>query len=813
MLRKIITSFLFLLTLLNAQAQYNIDGQVVDAETKKGLAFANITFNDSPSRGVISDINGDFTFQSEKPVNSIQVSYLGYETLDHKVKETTNITLKLKPAIESLDEVILTNGENPALRIMRKVIANKEENDPMNKGGFTYTSYSKSIISREGRKKAADSIRTTLLKQIEEGNLDPKNDTLSNYEKTLIREGDFNIMLLESVTERKFLPPDLSEERVIATRVSGFKSPYFAMLATEIQPFGFYEDNIDLLDLHFLNPVAKGSLKRYDYILEDQIIRQKDTLFNISFQPKKEANIDGLKGFMYINSDGYAIQNIVAEPYDELITQLKVQQKYTQIKDSIWFPQQLNFTFTLNQGIFIDGKTYLKEVSFDNNLKPSDFSEVELKFEENAPDKNEDFWKKYRKDSLTQIDRNTYRVVDSIGEKLKLDKVVNVATSLSDGYIPWGKFNIPFNRFFGYNRFEGFRLGGGLQTNEKLLKKITFGGYAAYGFEDHDWKFGGKVRYNIDRSEDMFLQFNYNNDLREIGRSSINQDNFSGKGDLRKFIASNMDRIERYQLTFGRRDVKYLTWEIALRNEFNRPQYDYNFNQGTGSIINYKNTSAIINLRYAHRERIMESPDRRVSLGTDYPIFNVRYVKGFDNLLNGSFDYQKIEASVHQSFFNKNVGKTRYHLQAGYIDSDVPLGLLFTGEGSNDDDIPVVMYDTFQTMLPYEFLSDRYAHLFLTHDLGSLLFKTKDFNPGLIIHQNIGWGDLQNTASHTWSFDTQEDIFLESGLEITKLLKFNYLDAFYVNFGIGGFYRYGNYSFDKQSENFVYKFNVTFSLN
>ena len=266
--------------------------------------------------------------------------------------------------MESLDEVILTNAENPALRIIRKVIANKEQNDPMKKGGFTYTSYSKSIVDVEGRKESTDSLRTEYLKQIEKGELDLDSDSLSINRKFLIKKGFFNIFLLESVTKRKFLPPDLTEEKVIATRASGFKSPYFAMLATEIQPFGFYEDNIDLLDLHFLNPVAKGSLKRYNYVLEDQIIRQKDTLFNISFQPKKDANIDGLKGFMYINSDGYAIQNIVAEPYDELITQLKVQQKYTQVEDSIWFPQQLNFTFTLNQGIFIDGKTYLKDISF-----------------------------------------------------------------------------------------------------------------------------------------------------------------------------------------------------------------------------------------------------------------------------------------------------------------------------------------------------------------------------------------------------------------------------------------------------------------
>ncbi len=797
----------------NIYGQYQINGKVIDAETNENLAFANITFNNNRNRGVIRDIDGKFSFESNKPIKSVRISYLGYETLIIKPDTKKNLTIALKPALENLDEVVISNAENPALRIIRLVMANKSSNNPLKKGGFSYTSYNKSIVDKEGRQEEADSLRQAFLNQIEKGELDIENDTLGGYEKTLIREGSFNIMLFESVTQRKFLPPDLSEEKVIATRVSGFKNPYFAVLATELQPFGFYEDNIDLLDLHFLNPIAKGSLKRYDYTLEEKIQRGQDTIFNISFQPKTDANIDGLKGFMYINSDGYAIQNIVAEPFDKLITHLKIQQKYERVNDNNWFPEQLNFEFTTQQGIFINGKTYLKNIKFLDSLSPKDFSEVQLKYEKEAPNRDEDFWNQYRIDSLTQIDKNTYKVVDSIGERLKLDKVLDVATTMSDGFIPWGKFNIPFNRFFGYNRHEGFRLGAGLETNDKLIENFTFGGYTAYGFRDEEWKFGGNARYTINKSEDMFLQFNYNNDVREIGRSTINNQNFSGKGDLRRFIASRMDMVERFQLKFGRRDFKYLTWRVGLKTEWIRPQYDYVFVNGLNNITNYRNTEAILNLRYAHRERIVETPMKRINLGTTYPIFNLRYSKGFDSFLDGRFDYQKIEASLSQSFFTRNFGQTRYHIQAGYIDSDLPLGLMFTGEGSNDDDIPIVMPDTFQTMLPYEFLSDQYVHLFLTHDLGSLLFKTKDFNPGLILHHNMGWGDLEQTQSHLWNFNTKDQIFIESGLEVTKVIKLNYLDAFYVGLGAGGFYRYGYYSFDKSSDNFVFKLNVTFTLN
>jgi hypothetical protein len=806
-----------LLLLLFSQllhSQYKVGGVIIDANTKETLAFANITINGNSTKGTISDIDGKFSYQDNTPISTIEVSYLGYKNYKIDVGDTNQMIIPLQSRSDNLDEVVVTTGENPALRIIRLVIANRDKNNPLKKGGFQYTSYNKSIVDQEDRFKKGDSLRAVYLQQIEKGELNLDSDSISSFDKTLIKEGNFNVMLLESVTERKFLPPDLSEEKVIGTRVSGFKNPYFAMLATELQPFGFYEDNIDLLDLHFLNPIANGSMKRYDYFLEEEIIRDQDTIFNISYQPKKTANIDGLKGFMYINSNGYAIQNIIAQPFDKMMIQLKIQQKYQLLKEENWFPEQLNFELVLNEGVFINGKTYLRDIKFLPDLKRRFFSEVQLKYEKDAPKKPKSFWQKYRVDSLTPVEKTTYKVVDSLGKELNLDKVLDIANKLGDGYIPWGKFNIPFDKFFNFNRYEGFRLGAGLYTNEKLFEKVSFGGYAAYGFRDKDWKYGGEIRYDINRSKDMYLKFNYQNDVREIGTAAMSRNSgFSLNGDLRSFIASNMDFVESFQMEFGRRDFKYLKWNASVRQEQIDPKYNYFLIQNQSLITGYQNTEAVINLRYALRERIVETPLKRVSLGTDYPVSNVRYARGFDSFLNGDFNYNKLEASVHQSIFTRNLGKTRYRLQAGIIDGDLPLGLLFTGEGSNYRDIPVVMYDTFQTMLPYEFLSDRYVHLFLTHDIGSLLFKTETFSPGLILHHNMGWGDLSHPFSHAWNYQTKENIFMESGIEFTKLIKINYLDTLYFNFGIGGFFRHGDYSFEKTSDNFVFKINTTFSFN
>jgi hypothetical protein len=76
------------------------------------------------------------------------------------------------------------------------------------------------------------------------------------------------VFLMENVTNRKFLAPDVSEEVVIASRVSGLKNPSFASLATDLQPFTFYQDNIKLANIYYLNPISKGSLNKYKFRLD-----------------------------------------------------------------------------------------------------------------------------------------------------------------------------------------------------------------------------------------------------------------------------------------------------------------------------------------------------------------------------------------------------------------------------------------------------------------------------------------------------------------------------------------------------------------
>jgi hypothetical protein len=91
---------------------------------------------------------------------------------------------------------------------------------------------------------------------------------------------------MESVTKRKFIRPDNSEEIILGTKVSGFKDASFAPLATDVQPFSFYEDIIPILDIDYLNPIANGSLSKYEFYIRDTLLVGRDTTFILSYKPQ-----------------------------------------------------------------------------------------------------------------------------------------------------------------------------------------------------------------------------------------------------------------------------------------------------------------------------------------------------------------------------------------------------------------------------------------------------------------------------------------------------------------------------------------------
>ncbi|MFO8129994.1 MAG: DUF5686 family protein [Bacteroidales bacterium] len=804
----IILMFLFLfLNDLFAQ-DYRVSGKVVDKSNHHPLAFVNIRINEG-NYGGTTDIDGNFDIRTRFPVHSLDLSYVGYHPEKYAVSEDVekNIIVALERKEIVLDEVLIYPEENPAHRIIHKVVANRDANDPEKMESFSYTSYDKMIFTV---------------------NLDSLNrqDTalLSASEKELVDFfGEKDIFIMETVSERTFLAPDRDHEKVIATKVSGFRDPVFVFLISQIQSTSFYDELIRIADKNFVNPISKGSTRKYFFQIEDTTYSSaSDSIFIISFRPRINTNFDGLKGVLMISSNGWAIKNVRAEPADERGTvRIRIQQMYEHIDGRRWFPVQLNTdvifgniaanTDSASYNLLGIGKSYLRDIELDPEIIRRKLGPVGVDVEPRATERKEEFWGKYRVDSLNARERKTYAFVDSIGREIQFDRMAKTFETVLRGSIPWKILDFHLYRLMRYNPYEGFYLGLGASTNEKLSRFISIGGFWGYGFKDQRAKFGGNLDFNIYRRNEVKLGFQYYNDVKERGgvRFFDDQPRLLRPDYFRNFLVRQKNHTESYNASLTFRALKHFTWYAGFgisRKEAFQDYYYGNSSDGTSLLMNtFHFTNLTLGTRFAFREKILRTPRAILSLGSDYPVLHLQYTRGFNNVMDGEFAYNRVDVKIEKTFYTKYLGETSLMLKGGYVDGDLPQCNLYNGNGSFRT-FTVFAPQSFATMRMNEFLSNRYVALYFTHDFGNLLTGGEKFNPKFMISANAAFGDLNNTEKHfNTGIKTLEHGYYESGLLINNLLNLRIYEI-----GIGYFYRFGPYSYRKSFENMAFKISVVF---
>ncbi|HET6245454.1 MAG: carboxypeptidase-like regulatory domain-containing protein [Bacteroidetes bacterium] len=783
-----------------AQKQ-TITGIVIDADTKQPLAFVNVV-DELTLQGTVSDIDGKFSVPISKDTRQIKFSYIGYTQVDLSLTDTVlnlrQLVIKLHKKDFFLKEFTLVAGENPSYRIIREAIKNAPGNNPEKAGSFSYTSYNKMIFTPGAESKKKPNIDDSL------------NIRLNDFTKKQ------HLFMMESVSERNFLD-GMNNEKIVASRVSGLQNPSFTLLATQMQSFSFYGDYIAISEKKYLNPISSGSIGRYEYVLEDTLYTLNDTVFIISFFPKPDKNFDALKGLVYINTNLYAIQNVIAEPaFDEPSFHIKIQQKYEFIEGKQWFPVQLNTDIVYkilnvnNQNISGIGRSYIEDIKINPELKKKQFNRIELEVAADAGKKEEVFWNKYRKDSLTEKEITTYHVIDSIGKAENLDLKLKALETVMTGKIPAGYIDFDLNRFLLFNDYEGFRAGAGIHSNEKISKIFSLGGYLAYGFKDKALKYGADVSLKLNDKLEAKLKFFYINDVQESAGINFVLDRKPNLSEIyRPYLISRMDSLQQSGVTLEFRAAEFLTSSITgSHTRFNSTlgyRYASNNSDATMIVNSFNLTEITAGFRFAYGEIFIKTPIYTYSLGTNFPVVWIQLKKGFDNVLNGNFDFYRVDLKVEKSFEIKHLGKTSLQLISGHIEGYLPYTALYAGRGSFKNYHFSVM-NTFETMQMNEFLSNTYASVFFNHSFGSLLFSKGKFKPELILVCAAGWGNLNNPANHfNIEYKTMEKGYYESGLRINNLIKSDF-----IGLGVGMFYKFGPYSQLEYKNNLAIK--ATFSI-
>lgn len=828
----------------SAQQVYTVSGKVIDAETKEPLAFVNIIQPGTRS-GISTDIDGKFTLQTGRPVETLELTYVGYYPLDFTLTDNkrNNLVISLQRKTYDLNEVIILPTINPAHRIIDSVLANRYQNDPEKLKTFSYTSYEKTIFtakldtvvqvtkdSAEGWQRdtiALDPYDTAEF-QPDTSNFAITDTTISDSSMIKLKEffSKQDIAIMETVVERKFMAPDKNYENVKANRISGFQDPIFVFLVSQVQSTSFYREFFQILDKSYINPISNGSENKYIFILEDTLYTERqDTVFIISYRPRPNTNFDGLEGVLYINSNKWAIQNAIARPARLEGLSIKIQQKYEYINDEQWFPIQLNTDVTMSgmeirsgnaRARFVGiGKSYIRDIVINPEMVRRQFATLGVDVDPASNEKPETFWNAYRIDTLSGRDQRTYAYLDSIGKEANFDKIANSFETLMNGRIPYKFIDIDLDRIIKYNPYQGLYLGLGIHTNDKLSRVFKVGGYWGYGFGDKSAKYGSDVSVVLDRRHEVTWGAQYYYDLQEFAgvRFFDDNDNFLTGENMRNFLIQKMNPTQNLSTTLGfrlLRDFKFgLGFKIVTKEATDGYQYLMAPSQEGTAVTQelFKFTEVSAGFRFAFREEFIVTKRTRMSLGTKYPVFWLEYTRGIEGLFDGEYTYDRIDAKIEKSFYTKYLGKTSLVFKGGLVDRAIPATDLFNGNGSYRF-FTIFAANSFATMRMNEFLSDRYVALYFTHNFGNLLKRWEKFQPEFLISTNATFGWLKYDENHlNINYKTLEKGYYESGFLINNLLNLRI-----YSLGVGAFYRWGPYSYPLFKDNIALKVSITFPL-
>lgn len=810
-MKKLILLFILFLIFNDLKAQI-ITGQVFDTRTKEPLPFVSISIKNT-TKGILSKEDGSFSISVNNRDTELIFSSIGYFPKVIKASKVSIIYLDEK---ENQLSGVTVHYINPAHRIIESAIKNKRLNDPENYPSFKYEVYHKSIVTAD-----IDSLNP--------------NKKLS---KILINN---DLFVNESYATRHFIRPNLSKEIVTASRTSGTKSTLFTSLTPLLQQFGFYRKFIQFQgrqiseQLIYVNPLAKGATNRYDFDLIDTLISEHgDSTFVIEFIPQKGSNFEGLKGVLHIHSGDFALQYVEAEPAEAGLLNFKLEQVYEKIgEDNKWFPTDLSAEWLLSefkvggQSLRFKIRSSIKNIEIDVPILASYFDENTLEIKLDAIYQDENFWKTHRSDSLSIREKNTflYHKSMSLAKKLKQTAILNASEWFVSGMIPLSKhLDLSIQNLFDANVYEGIRPTFNVLTNDNFSKFIRLDAKAGYGVNDQAFKYEGRIRFTLSEKLRMRLSLQYRSDISEPGNVQFfiwNSPQIPYEL-IRTFQIAKADSLKQLKAELNFRALKYATVSVSFTDEYRNPTYKYKYHNpmhdpSSPMMDDFHTTEIGVGIRYAFGEQFSQVGRGSIITTLPSPIFALHLAQGILYFPEGKTYYTKLNARVEYTLNTPNFGQTFLNLTAGKTWGEVPYPYLYNGRGGKAEDGNLIwVANHFNTMGLYEFTSDQYTNLFVTHSFGSLLSKpkTKWFHPDVSVFQGVAFGGFtnNNNAHEGIDFKTLEKGYFESGLMVDNLYRKRIMKLFYLGAGIGVFRRWGANELPVNQDNWAYRlvWNVRF---
>ena len=761
-MKRVITDILMILFVLltpqiakgQEESKARLYGRITDAETKEAIPYITIRINGT-TLGCSSDNNGNYSFNIPELRDTLIASCIGYEerriALSHKTRLPLNISLK--PTDYQLSSITIKpqkekyrKKDNPAVALIRKLIERRDDNSPKNKEYYSRDRHEKLNLA------------------INNFNTENKNHFgkqfafLENYMDTSLISGEpiLHISARELIaTDYHSNNPERERQHVKGRRRNGiddmFSTGEIEALYEEVfKDVDIFQDNISLFGNKFVSPLSKLGPTFYKYYIMDTVDIEGEKCIDLAFTPFNVESF-GFNGHIYTTVDStFFIKSIQMNvPHDinmNFVEYMNIKQDYSRLPDGTRILDKESLTAELKILSSLYGFYAHREVAYENHSFES--TEIGRRMldnparvieDDNSMKKSDDFWSNNRINEVTEKEMSVARMMQELRSNPLYYWTEKCVSFLFTGWVPIRKnepplFYGPVNTSISHNELEGWRLRTGAMTSAYLNPHLFGRFYVAYGLGDHRWKYMGEIEYSFKKKKEHPNEFpihslraHYESDIFQYGQNYLytNKDNIFLS--LKREKDNKIGYFKNAELTYTQEFYNNFSYHITLRNRKDIASHLIPFERTstTNEVTTVSQVDDItrseieIGLRYAPKEKFIQSKWNRHSILPEHPVFTLTHKIGIKGVLGSDINYQHTEASFRKRFWFSAFGYTDCVLKAGKVWNKVPFPLLII---PNANLSYTLQNESYALMNAMEFFNDEYASWDLTYYMNGLIF-------------------------------------------------------------------------------------------
>lgn len=749
-----IKSFLLFLLLgcCMAVSAQNIQGVVTDSLTNEPIPYLSV-FYEGKGVGSITDDEGRYSVETRKGWNKLTFSAVGYVTKVVNILPgvTKTMNVKMRPDDIMLEEVVVkpkkekySRKNNPAVEMMKKVIAHKKNNKLEDNDYYQYNKYQKITMS-------LNDVTPDMLDKGMYKKMPFLKDQIEHCEET--NKFILPISVDETASQKVYRKHPKSEKTIIKGMSSTGINELFAtgdMLSTVLKDVftdvNIYDDDIRLLQYPFISPISSSdAISFYKFYIMDTTYVDKDKCFHLTFVPNNSQDF-GFTGHLYVLADSsYSVKkctmNLPKKSGVNFVDNMDIIQEFEQLPNGEWVLKTDDMIVEMTlmkimQGFQIRRTTRYSDYAFDE-LPEQLFKRkgAEIK-EADAMMRGEDFWNQYRPVPLTQTESSMDMFVKKLEQMPGFKYVIFVLKAFIENFVETGtkehpsKVDIgPVNTMISNNYIDGLRLRMSAQTTANLNPHLFFKGYYAYGFKDHRSKYMGEVEYSFNKKEYLprefpknSITFNYQYDVMSPTDKFLKTDKDNVFVSFKTSTVDQMSYVRNISLKYENETQYGLKTTVELKNSKDEPTggLSYILNDDKRTLIpEIQTMEASLAFRYAPGETFVNTKQRRVPVSFDAPVFTLSHTTGFKGVLGGEYNYNLTEVGLYKRFWFSSWGKIDLFVKGGAQWNKVPFPLLIMPAANLSY---ILQRETFNLINNMEFLNDRYASLDVSWDMNGKIF-------------------------------------------------------------------------------------------